>query len=486
MKSGTACADRPTSLQDDWVLLFFAVAVVLGFVCRVTAGWGLPLWFDETFTGTIAAQKGFADLVRWCLSELTGPAFYFPMWLWVKVAGSSDVALRAPALAFSFITPLIIAFWGHPDRTIRLFWATLILLWEPVLAVATEARPYPQLLFLCTLQSIVFMRVQRSPSRRNATAWAIVASLALLTHYYAILVVGLQGLAIVVCQRHAWKHLLPAVLPFCVAAIWIAFHLNFLMGFAETRATSYAPMPLAALLLFPICLLGAGLHGFAIFALLIGTAPRWWKSARSLSPEAQMVWIGAIATVILFISGTYRATVMPRYFTPAIPAILLGIAYWAYALRNKGKYMVLTMFALFFFAMVRSLVLGSYDLRFDERRYFQIETASDWLLERNPERLHFLWSTPTGAFSNPKNLADVAGFFFARSGHPVQVIVAKGSKDYNRLLGEAAGNHPSAAILWVSDNTLPATERPALEGKFPGWTCRDFGGEGALIYACRH
>jgi hypothetical protein len=68
----------------------------------------------------------------------------------------------------------------------------------------------------------------------------------------------------------------------------------------------------------------------------------------------------------------------------------------------------------------------------------------------------------------------------------VQVIVAKGSKDYNRLLGEAAGNDPSAAILWVSDNMLPSTERPAIEGKFPGWKCRNFGGEGALIYACRH
>ena len=143
------------------------------------------------------------------------------------------------------------------------------------------------------------------------------------------------------------------------------------------------------------------------------------------------------------------------------------------------------MFALFFLPMGATLVAGSSDVRFIERRHFEIETASDWLMERRPARVHFLWSTPSGAIAESSYLAEVAGFYFARSGRPVQVVVAGGSEDYNRLLGAAAGDDPSAAILWVSDNALPPDVRPAIDRQFPDWECRDFGGEDILIYACR-
>ncbi|MCA1654835.1 MAG: hypothetical protein LC656_11900 [Sphingomonadales bacterium] len=115
-RRGTVAA----ALKGDWPLLLFLAALPLGIDARISAGWFLPLWFDEVFTGTIAGQATAAGLLKWCLSELTGPAFYVPMWLWAKVAGVGDGALRAPALALSIAAPLLIAWRGHPDRRVRL------------------------------------------------------------------------------------------------------------------------------------------------------------------------------------------------------------------------------------------------------------------------------------------------------------------------------------------------------------------------------
>lgn len=469
----------------DWPLLAFLVALPLGLLARIAAGWQLPLWFDEAFTGTIAAEPDLAHLVRWCLSELTGPAFYGPMWLWAKVAGTSDAALRAPALALSIATPLMVARWGHPDRSVRLLWAALLLLWLPVLPTASEARPYPQLLFLCTLQAIVFMRFLREPRAALATAWSTVAAAALLTHYYAMGIVGLQAVAIIVRQRRALWSLRLATVPLALAAVWIAFHFSFLLGFAQGRMATYAPLPSTALLLFPTWLLGDGLQGFGILAVLAATGTHWWRSARSSSPEAQLVWIGVVASALLIVSGAFRATIMPRYFTPAIPALLLGLALWCRRLRIAFPAAPLLLFALFVPPMAATSLAGPRDVRFVERRHFEFETASAWLLERRPARLHFLWSTPTGAMSGSDNLAQVAGFFFRRSGRAVDVLVQRGRGDYNRLLAEGAGSDPAAAILWVSDNDLPRGISAAIGQQYRDWECRDFGGEGMLVYACR-
>ena len=112
---------------------FFVAALLLGTIARLRSGLELPLWIDETFTATIATQPDFAGLVRWCLTELTGPAFYGPMWLWTKVAGSSDAMLRLPAVTMALATPLVIARFGHRDRSLALLWAALCFLWLPSL-----------------------------------------------------------------------------------------------------------------------------------------------------------------------------------------------------------------------------------------------------------------------------------------------------------------------------------------------------------------
>ena len=120
-----------------------------------------------------------------------------------------------------------------------------------------------------------------------------------------------------------------------------------------------------------------------------------------------------------------------------------------------------------------------------------IEPASAWIAERHPERLYFLWSTPTGEVSSVPNLTDMAGLAFRRMEAPVEVHIVRSGQAPNDALLKAAGADPKGAILWFSDNPLTAKNRPRIGSMDPSWECRDFSralqdvDSTVSVYACR-
>jgi hypothetical protein len=367
-----------------------------------------------------------------------------------------------------------------------LAWAALALLWLPMLPMATEARPYPQLFFLASAQAIVFMRVVEMPSRGLAAGWAALTALAGLTHYYSLLIGGFQGIVLMVAHRRTLKALLPAAIPLAALGAWMLVHLPFVLSFTAGRADHYQPLPLEAAATLPMMLFGIGLQGFAVLALILVTFGYWWRGAAWRSPEALLFFTGAAAFAVLFALGFFKPTMMPRYVTSTIPALLFGVAAWLVKLRPKKPVFPCLAFASLVAAMLQSVVQSPADPRFRERRHFEFETASAWLGERSPSRLIFLWSTATGEQSSRENLTDLAGFFFRRSGHPVDVrLVRIAGAQTNQALLSAAASDPRSAILWMSDDDLPAGIAPMVSQLDPRWKCRDFGGERVLVYACR-
>lgn len=466
-------------LRVKWPMVLFLLALPLATGAQIALGASLPLWFDEVYTGTVAGQPTLRGLLDWCLTELTGPAFYGPMWLWARVAGVGDTALRIPALVLSIVTPLVIARHGHPDRTVRLFWATITALWLPMLALSTEARSYPQLFLLGSIQSILFLRLHRSLGRSLVLGWATVTALAALTHYYALVIGGFEGLALIVAHRRALDKLLPAALPFGILAGWMAFHLPMVVTYASHHATHYQPLPLGAVTAVPWFLFGQGPHGFLILALLAFTCSTWWKGVDHRSAEAQLVWAGVATFALIVGVGLLRATMMPRYLTPGMPALLFGLACWAQRMRERAPMLVAAMFATLVAAIISALVVGSSDDRFRERRTMEFETASVWLMERSPTRLHLVEATPTVGDQQRRNMAEIAGFFFARAGRPIAVALT----DPVRTYADVAASDRGDAILSLYDGR--SSKR--LFGKIasdPQWQCRDFGST-VHIRACR-
>lgn len=466
-------------LRARWPLLLFLFALPLATGAQIALGSSIPLWFDEVYTGIVAGQPTLRGLLAWCLTELTGPAFYGPMWLWVRVAGVGDTALRIPALLLSIATPLVIARYGHPDRTLRLFWATISTLWLPMLAMSTEARPYPQLFFLASIQAMLFLRLHRAPGRRLALLWATVTAVAALTHYYALVIGGFEGLALIVAHRRALDRLLPAVLPFAILAGWMAFHLPTVFAYASHHATHYQPLPLSAVTAVPWFLFGQGPHAFLIIALLAFTCSTWWKGIDHRSAEAQLVWAGAAAFALIVGVGLLRATMMPRYLTPGMPALLFGLACWAQRLRERAPLPVAALFATFFAAIIATLVVGSSDDRFRERRTMEFETASAWLMERSPGRLNVVETMPTVGDQQQRNVTEIVSFFFARAGRPVAVRLTDPDRAY--AIVAASGRGDAVLSLYEDRFSKRLFDTIASDRR---WQCRDFGST-VHIRACR-
>ena len=150
-----------------------ACVIALGVLLRLVMGWQAPLWLDETYTGVIAGQASADGLYGWMRRELTGPAFYAPAWLFARIGGVSDFALRLPSLVFALGALALVLWRGTQDLRTRLAWGALMALWWPAVFGASQARPQSMLVFFAVVQAIAFCRAWKGGGARWTWLWAV-------------------------------------------------------------------------------------------------------------------------------------------------------------------------------------------------------------------------------------------------------------------------------------------------------------------------
>lgn len=468
--------------RPDRLRLALPAALAVGLIGRLAYGYGAPLWFDETFSGVIATQPNVAALRDWCLNELTGPAYYMPLWAWVKVAGSSDMALRLPSVILSLAMPLLILWSGGREPELRRYWAILCLLWVPAFAAAWDARAYAQLFFLGAVQAIALLRLIERPSLGRAAAWVAVSSLLILTHYWSAVACVVQGCAFVLAHRRAGLACWPAALLLLPAAGWAYFHLPMVLGLTG-GGVSGGGYALSVLATVPESLFGIPLLG-VILAGAVAVSARHRERLR-MTPETTLAACGVISVACVIALACVRPGFAPRYLTPAIPGFLFAIAVWLRWAARRDIRAAVVVLAVWFATALGVLATGIADPERDARHVFELERPSAWLAASKPRRLVLFWDGPVAARSSAAHLAEVGGFFFRRDGRPVAVDVARVGPggDPNRAVLTLA--RPDAAIMWLANDRLPAIRSPRLQGHDPQLDCRDFGEGRVTLTACR-
>ena len=153
-------------------------------------------WLDEVFTVRLANEDlgGMLSGVR--ETESTPHLYYTLAWLWEKVAGDSEGALRSLSALFGIATvPVAYLAARQLFRPLVALVAAALVAVNPWLVwYSQEARAYSLLVLVSAAALLFFLR-------GNLGRWALFSALAVLTHYFAAFLVGPMGLWLLWTRR---------------------------------------------------------------------------------------------------------------------------------------------------------------------------------------------------------------------------------------------------------------------------------------------
>jgi uncharacterized membrane protein len=194
---------------DRWLLAVVALGVVLRF-------WGIgaqSLWYDEWLTSL--AASGDVEYLRSYVTGQAGipPTYFAVMWVWARVVGDGDAALRSfSALAGVATIPVAYATVRELGRrrAVARAAALLVAVHPALIWYSQEARPYSLLCLLGALSLWALARLWTRRGRGDLVVWAVVCALAIAVHYFAVFLVAAEVLAVLVARRPARRDLLAA------------------------------------------------------------------------------------------------------------------------------------------------------------------------------------------------------------------------------------------------------------------------------------
>lgn len=143
------------------------------------------LWRDEAFS-YLLAKKNIFEIVFLTARDFNPPLYYFLLHFWMKVFGTSEIALRLPSLIFFWAT-IYVSFLFLNEvfqfSTKKSFFYLVFFLLNPLLNYyAFEARMYTLFVFFSSLSFYAFIT-------KKKTLYFYATFLGLLTHYFMIFTV---------------------------------------------------------------------------------------------------------------------------------------------------------------------------------------------------------------------------------------------------------------------------------------------------------
>ena len=190
-------------MTDRKALRLLAGLVILAAALRFWRIGHQSFWLDEVFTVNLVNEDLTGMLDRVGETESTPHLYYTLAWLWEKLAGDGEAALRSLSALFGIAT-VPVAYLAARELfrpAVALIAAALVAVNPWLVWYSQEARAYSLLVLLSTAALLFFLRADRHGATRDVRLWAVFASLAVLTHYFAAFLVGAMGLWLLWTRR---------------------------------------------------------------------------------------------------------------------------------------------------------------------------------------------------------------------------------------------------------------------------------------------
>ena len=169
-----------------WEIFLLGLILAAAFGLRIYKLGKNELWLDEAYCA-LTANKGPVSIVQELKTDNTPPLYYLLLYLWIKVAGEDEVALRALSVAFGVAAVFLIYYLGRKNFTPQVgLWAALILAINPLhIYYSQETRMYAPLVFFIILFLSFMLLLLKEAKISYWTGFIISGTLALYTSYAA-------------------------------------------------------------------------------------------------------------------------------------------------------------------------------------------------------------------------------------------------------------------------------------------------------------
>jgi hypothetical protein len=332
---------RPLSLEEEhtnyaWQLTALLCLLVVSRFAGLTRQ---SLWYDEGYTVALVSSQSFHEFWlrfgSFTTSEHLQPLYYLLIFLWTRIAGVSDAAIRVPSAAFSIGSGIAACFAmnalaGGRNKLVLL--ATMVVTTSSFsLYYAQEARPYALLQFLAFLMLATFLwnrtvDQDRRPSLVANMGFGMACGLCFLGSPFTTLLVCCMAVADLVITRK-WRSWLRF---WSVPALFSAgLFLGYLILALKTMPTFIAQDVTA--IKQPLWMN----VGYAIYGIVFGTT---LQPASSLLRGPQKLhavlsqWpviLPAVLTLILLALGAYLSARRAGRLSPLVTTPMFALALYS-------------------------------------------------------------------------------------------------------------------------------------------------------------
>jgi 4-amino-4-deoxy-L-arabinose transferase-like glycosyltransferase len=184
------------------IILLVLAAALLRFYAIGRQGF----WYDEAYT-RLLVSRGPGEMLRLIPQlESTPPLYYCVAWIWAKIFGIGPAGLKSlSALCGTLAVPIAYAAARKllPSRRAALIVAALTACNPFLIWYSQEARAYSMLVLFSGATLLAFAYVRERPRRVAVAYWAGACVLALLTHYYALILIVPEAAWLLYEHRHS-------------------------------------------------------------------------------------------------------------------------------------------------------------------------------------------------------------------------------------------------------------------------------------------
>jgi 4-amino-4-deoxy-L-arabinose transferase-like glycosyltransferase len=296
------------------------------------------IWYDESYTFALVKLPLGVMFGRIPHTESTPPLYYCCVWVWGRIFGFGAAGVRT----FSAVcgTAAIPVAYAAARKLLRGRRAALIAAaltaFNPLLIwYSQEARSYELLVLLSAFTLLAFAYARERPTKPALALWALACCSALLTHYYAILLILPEAAWLVYEHRHR-RFVYAALTPIAGVGLALLPLIHAQDGNRMNDWIGRSPFGERLTQVVPLFLIGPQTPArevlkFLAFAAALTALALLWFAARRRERQAAFIPAGlaiagfAISLLIVPLSDTFLTRNLLALWLPAAFVVAAGL-----------------------------------------------------------------------------------------------------------------------------------------------------------------